>query len=149
MRNKNALRQHSIQDYVQGEEPKEDGYLLLAKWITSITDDTQEETEDFADYAGDGTPSTDVTSVSGAYSVEGTYDSEDEAQALVASKKYETGSGRKVWHKVTSADGKTEWEAVATLSGIVAGGGDASAYEDFSCNIRFDHRPKERDLSGE
>ncbi len=87
MRNKNALRQHSIQDYVPGEEPKEDGYLLLAKWITSITDDTQEETEDFADYAGDGTPSMDVTSVSGAYSVEGTYDSEDEAQALIASKK--------------------------------------------------------------
>ena len=149
MRNKNAKRQHSIQDYVQGEEPKEDGYLLLARWITSITDDTQEETEDFADYAGDGTPSTDVTSVSGAYSVEGTYDPEDKAQALVASKKYDTGNGRKVWHKATSADGKKEWEAVATLSGIVAGGGDASAYEDFSCNIRFDTRPEESDLSGE
>lgn len=91
----------------------------------------------------DGTPETDVVSVAGAYSMEGFYDSEDPAQALIASMKYKIGEGRKIWHKVVSADGETEWVGKATVSAIVAGAGDASAYETFSCNIRFDQMPTE------
>lgn len=146
-RNKNALRGHFVQDYESGQKEPGTEWLELAKYISTIGDDTQEETEDTAFYDGDGTPETDVTSVAGAYTPEGFYDPEDPAQALIASKKYKVGDGRKIWHKVVSADGKKEWVGRATVTNIVAGAGDASAYETFSCNIRFDSLPKETDLT--
>lgn len=148
-RNKNALRGHFIQAYTPGEEEPGTEWLELAKYISTIGDDTQEETEDTAFYDGDGTPESDVISVAGAYTPEGQFDSEDPAQALIASMKYKTGDGRKIWHRVVSADEKKEWVGRATVSAIVAGAGDASAYETFSCNIRFDRLPTENDLSGE
>ncbi|GGB26844.1 putative major tail shaft protein, phage associated [Lentibacillus populi] len=149
MRQKNALRGHFVQAYKPGEKEPGTEWLELAKYISTIGDDTQEETEDMAFYDGDGTLETDVISVAGAYTPEGFYDSEDPAQALIAGLKYKTGDERKIWHKVVSADGKKEWVGRATVSAIVAGAGDASAYETFSCNIRFDTLPEETDLSGE
>ncbi|ARK28796.1 phage tail tube protein [Halalkalibacter krulwichiae] len=146
-RSKNALRGHYVQEYTPGQEEPGAEWLELAKWISTIGDDTQEETEDTAYYDGDGTPETDVISVAGAYTPEGTYDPEDPAQALIAGKKYKTGDGRKIWHKVVSADGNTEWVGRATVTAIVAGAGDASAYETFSCNIRFDRIPEETDVT--
>lgn len=146
---KNALRGHFVQAYEPGTEEPGDEWLELAKWISSISDDTQEGTEETAYYDGDGTPETDVISVAEAYNVEGLYDTEDPAQELIASLKRKTGVGRKVWHKVVRADGKKEWVGRATVSNIVAGSGDASAYETFSCNIRYDFIPEETDLSGE
>lgn len=145
-RNKNALRGHFIQPYTPGQNEPGEEWLELAKYISSIGDDTQEESEDEAFYDSDGTPETTVTSVAGAYTPEGYYDPEDEAQGLIASLKYKIGDGRKIWHKVVSADGKKEWVGRATVSAIVAGSGDASAYETFSCNIRFDRIPKENDI---
>lgn len=145
-RNKNALRGHFIQAYEPGTETPGELWLELAKWISAIGDDTQEETEDQAFYDGDGTPETDVISVAGAYAPEGFYDPEDPAQALIAGMRYKTGDGRKIWHRVVSADGKKEWVGRATVSAIVAGAGDASAYEEFSCNIRFDRIPEEKDV---
>ncbi|WP_342505865.1 phage tail protein [Sporosarcina sp. FSL K6-2383] len=143
-REKNALRGHYVQAYVPGvDTPVDTDWLELAKYISSISDDTQEETEDTAFYDGDGTPETSVISVAGAYSVEGQYDPTDEAQELIAGLKYKTGEGRKVYHKIVSADGTKEWMARATVTAIVAGSGDASAYETFSCNIRFDTIPTE------
>lgn len=146
---KNALRGHFVQDYIAGQEPDESGWLELAKYISNITDDTEEETEEEAFYDGDGTIEQTIISVAGAYTVEGYYDPEDPAQELIASKKYKTGDERKVWHRVVSADGNKEWVGRATLSGIVAGAGEAGAYEEFGCTIRFDHAPEEKDLSGE
>ena len=145
-RNKNALRGHFVQAYTPGQETPGTEWLELAKYISAINDDTQEETEDTAFYDGDGTPETNVVSVAGAYTVEGFYDPEDPAQALIASLKYKTGDGRKIWHRVVSADGKKEWVGRATVSAIVAGSGEASAYEAFSCNIRFDRIPEEKDI---
>lgn len=142
-REKNALRGHFVQAYVPGTETPTEVWLELAKYISSISDDTQEETEDTAFYDGDGTPETSVTSVAGAYSVAGQYDPEDPAQELIAGLKYKTGDGRKVFHKVVSANGKKQWVGRATVTGIKAGSGDASAYEEFSCNIRFDTIPTE------
>lgn len=142
-RNKNALRGHFVQEYIPGTETPGDEWLELADWITDITDDTQEETEDTAFYSGDGTPETEVISVAGAYNVEGTYDPTDEAQELIANLKYKTGVGRKVWHRVVSANGEKEWVGRATVTAIVAGSGNAAEYEAFSCNIRFDQIPEE------
>ncbi len=148
-RSKNALRGHFVQAYTSGAEEPGTEWLELAKWISTIGDDTQEETEDAAYYDGDGTPETEIISVAGAYTPEGTYDPEDAAQALIAGLKYKTGDGRKIWHKVVSADGAKEWVGRATVSAIVAGAGDASAYETFSCNIRFDQLPEEKDITPE
>ena len=140
---KNALRGHFVQDYIPGEEAPGEEWLELAHQISTIGDDTQEETEDQAFYDGDGTPETTVISVAGAYTPEGYYDPEDPAQELIAGKRYKTGDGRKLWHRVVSSDGKKEWVGRATVTAIVAGAGDASAYETFSCNIRFDRIPEE------
>ena len=145
-KNKNALRGHFVQEYVPGEEEPGSEWLELAHQISTIGDDTQEETDDTAFYDGDGTPETTVTSVAGAYTPEGYYDSSDPAQKLIASKKYKTGVGRKIWHRVVSSDGTKEWVGRATLTAIVAGAGDASAFETFSCNIRFDRIPEESDV---
>lgn len=142
-REKNALRGHFVQAYVPGGEAATEDWLELAKYISSISDDTSEETEDTAFYDGDGTPETSVISVAGAYSIEGQYDPTDAAQELIANMKYKTGEGRKVHHKIVSAVGTKQWIGRATVTGIVAGSGDASAYETFSCNIRFDSIPKE------
>lgn len=46
-RKKNALRGHFVQAYVPGEEVGT-AWLELAKWISTIGDDTQETTEDTA-----------------------------------------------------------------------------------------------------
>ncbi|HHV41675.1 MAG TPA: phage tail protein [Clostridiaceae bacterium] len=146
-RNKNALRGHFVAacDPLTPDTPPTE-WLELAKWISAIGDETEEETENTAYYDGDGTPETDIISVAGAYSVEGFYDPEDPAQALIAGLKYKTGDGRKIWHRVVSANGTKEWVGRATVSAIVAGAGDASAYETFSCTIRFDRIPEEKDV---
>ncbi|EGP4751977.1 phage tail tube protein [Enterococcus faecium] len=143
-RKKNALREHYIAEYTPGEEtaPEEgEKWLPLAKFISSIGDDTDEETDDTGFYDGDGTPETTVISVSGSYSPEGFYDPEDKAQALIASKKYKIGDERKIWHKVVQTNGDTV-VGRATLTDIVAGAGDATEYEEFSCKITFDTLPK-------
>lgn len=143
-RSKNAKREHYISEYTPGQEtaPNATGedWLRLAKYISSIGDDTDEQTDDTGFYDGDGTPETTVTSVAGAYSPEGFYDPEDKAQALVAKKKYQIGEGRKVWHKVVMTNGDT-YIGRATVTDIIAGAGDATEYEDFSCTITFDRIP--------
>src|SRR5690625_7595706 len=147
---KNALRGHFVQEYEPGtEKPEEDGWLELAHKITDIEDATEEEVDDDAFYDGDGTPEATVTSVAGAYDVEGHYDATDPAQELIADLKYKVGDGRKVWHRVVASNGEKEWSGRATVTGIVAGSGPASEYEAFGCNIRFDTLPKESGGLGE
>lgn len=145
---KNAARQHFVAPYVSGTEtaPTTEGWLELGKYISAIGDDTQEGTEEEGFYDGDGSAEIEVTSVAQAYTPEGYFDPEDPAQALIAGLKFKTGSGRKIWHKVIRSDGKKQWVGRATVSAIVAGAGDAVAYEAFSCNIRFDTIPEETDL---
>lgn len=145
---KNALRGHFIAPVpTTGAEPADGDYLELAKWISGVTDDTDEETDDTGFYDGDGTKETTVTGVSGAYTFEGFYDSEDPAQALVASKKYKIGDDRKLWHKIVSADGKKQWTGLATVSDIKAGDGDATDYEAFGCKLTFNQLPKEKAIT--
>lgn len=146
---KNVERKHFVQAYKPGtEEPGED-WLPLAHLISNIGDDTQEGTEEEAFYDGDGTPETTVTSIAQAYTPEGYYDSDDPAQELIAGLKFKTGDGRKLWHRVVRSDGKMEWVGRATATAIIAGAGEASAYEEFSCNIRYDQIPEQTDLTEE
>lgn len=148
-RQKNALRGHFVAPYNGGTEPTgESAWLELAKWITDVSDDTDEKTEDQAFYDGDGTEETSVISVKGAYTFEGTYDPEDKAQALIASMKYKTGDERKVWHKVVQSDKKKQFVGVATVTEIKAGSGAAADYEAFGCKISYNATPKESAIVG-
>lgn len=148
-RQKNALRGHFVAPYNNGTEPTgESAWLELAKWITDVSDDTDEKTEDQAFYDGDGTEETSVISVKGAYTFEGTYDPDDKAQALIASMKYKTGDERKVWHKVVQSDKKKQFVGVATVTEIKAGSGAAADYEAFGCKISYNATPKESAIVG-
>ena len=91
---------------------------------------------------GDGTPTTEIITIAEKWTVTGTYDATDPAQALVASKKRLTGEDRKVWHKIVQTDEKT-FAGIATLSEIKAGTGEATTYEEFSCVLNYDQLPKE------
>ena len=141
---KNALRAHYIAPLDTSDPAKmPTAWLELAKWISSVSDETDEQTDDTGFYDGDGTPETTVTGVSGAYSFEGFYDGEYPAQALIAGMKSKIGDDRKVWHKVVTSDGKKQYVGMATVSDIVAGAGDATEYEDFSCTITYNQIPAE------
>lgn len=143
-RNKNALRKHEIAPWTNLGKPTEEDYKELSRWITSITDDTDEEVDDTPYYDGDGTPENDVTSISEIWTVEGTYDNADEAQKMIADMKRVIGEGRKIWHKITYVDG-TVVEGPAIATDIVAGGGDAGEYESFGCTLTYSRIPEVTD----
>lgn len=140
-RKKNAIRKHSVAPYKKEEAAPEEGFLPLAKWITTVEDATDENVEEYGDYAGDGNPKSEVTSVSEKWSFEGTYDPEDEAQKLIAGMKRETGDDRKLWHKIEMTDGSVA-VGLATALEIVAGSGEATEHETFSCTLSYDNLPK-------
>ena len=148
-RNKNALRQHYVAEVPSTGLPDEGDYKLLAQWISDISDETDENVESTAFYDGDGTPTSDVTSVAMAWSFEGFYDSANEAQALIHAMKLLTGDGRKIYHKIIESDGTKQYEGVATVTDIVTGGGAAEDYEEFSCTITYDKIPTYEDVTTE
>ena len=145
-RQKNALRKHFVAPFNKesaAAAPTKEQYKLLAKYIKTVNDETDEDTDDVAWYDGDGTPEETVKSVKAGFSFEGNFDVEDDAQKLIADPRYKVGDDRKVWFKVVSSDGKTAWEAVAIVSKIKAGDGDASDFENFECTIKWVSLPKQ------
>lgn len=150
-RNKNAKRKHEIAPFDPQnptQVPDESAWKRLAKYIETIDDETDEDTDDTGYYDGDGTPEETVLSVVGGYSFEGLYDPEDAAQAMIASMKYKTGDARRVWHRVTSSDKKKTYTQVANVSEIKAGAGDATAYEEFGCTLKWIKEPIEAGVGG-
>ena len=75
------------------------------------------------------------------------YDPDDEAQAMIAGMKFKTGDGRRLWHRVTESNGKKKYTQVANVSEIKAGAGDATAYEEFGCTIKWIKAPLEEGIS--
>ncbi len=138
-RTKNALRKHEIALRTDEAMPTE-GFLELAKYIGSITDDTEEEKDEEVYYDGDGTPSNEVISLAEAWTVEGTYDPADPAQKAVADMKRKLGASRNIWHRITYTSGVVV-EGPATVNDIVAGGGDAADYDAFSCVLNYTRIP--------
>lgn len=141
---KNALRVHEIGVFDPTKPTTEPtAWLKLAKYIETVNDESDEDTDDTGYYDGDGTPEETVLSVVGGFSFEGLYDAENPAQALIASMKYKIGDDRRVWFRVTSADKKKKWTQVANVSEIKAGDGDATEYEAFKCTIKWIKQPVE------
>ncbi|TYC48816.1 phage tail protein [Weissella muntiaci] len=139
-RKKNALRKHFIAPYNGGTMPTdadEKVWLPLAANITTISDDSEEKTDTAGDYAGDGNELDILTGRSEKWSYEGTYDPADPAQQLIAGmKRKTTDEERMLWHKVVESDGSTVVGAAKALE-IVAGGGDATEFEDFTGHLDF------------
>lgn len=136
---KNALTEYHV-----GEIPVPEGaaeYNRLAKYISTVTDDSDEETEDTAYYDSDGTPESDVISVKKKYSFEGLYDDADPAQKFIAGLEFETGEARKVMFKQVRTNGDT-YEGIATVTEPKVTGGEASEYPEFSCAIGWDKKPE-------
>ena len=146
-RTKNALRGHFIGEIDETDPTIEPTvWLELAKSIATVSDDTDESTDDKAYYDGDGTPEEETTSVKGIYTFEGLYDPEDPAQALIAGMKFKTGSARRVWHKVVTSDGKKSFTQIANAGDIICGSGDASDYEEFKVKLSWLRLPDEKDI---
>ena len=143
-RKKNALTSYFVAPLVKGSETPD--FMELAKWISSVTDESEENVEDTGYYDGDGTPEKDVTSVSESYSFEGMYDDEDPAMKFIAGLKQELGEGRKIMFKKVESNGDT-YEGQATVTEPKSSGGEAIEYAVFSCIISFDKRPKKSDGS--
>lgn len=138
---KNALRVHEIAPWpTTGDAPGENDYLELAAGIESITDDTDEDIDDTVFYDSDGTPSNDVTGISEVWTVEGQRDYDDPAQNYVDSIKRKLLDDRRAWHRITYTNGKVV-EGPCKITNIVAGGGDAGSYEDFSCVLNYSRIP--------
>lgn len=141
---KNAKRQHFIAPYTDdATKPGEDEYLPLAKNIQTIEDDSDEDTDDFGDYAGDGTSQTVLNGRTEKWNYEGYYDPSDPAQQLLAKmRRVVDDDGRKIWHKIIETDG-TVVEGVAKVMEPKAGGGDATDYEDFEGHLDYVRTPSE------
>lgn len=137
-RKKNALTSYFVAPLEEGAGTPD--YMELAKWISSVTDDSDENVESTGYYDGDGTPEDDVTSISEKYSFEGMYDDTDPAMKFIASLKHELGEGRKIMFKKVESNGDT-YEGRATVTEPKYSGGEATEYAAFSCTISFDKRP--------
>ena len=137
-RKKNALTKYFVGPWTDDTST---ATQRLAKWISSVTDDSDESTEDSAFYDGDGTPESDVVSVKKSYSFEGMYDETDPAMKYIASLEFETGEGRNIAFKQERTDGSI-LEGRATVTEIKVTGGEASEYATFGCSISWDSKPK-------
>ncbi|MGE7113944.1 phage tail tube protein [Lysinibacillus sp. NPDC047702] len=136
-RKKNALTEYFVGKY---EDENSTADLPLAKYISSVTDDSEEETEEYAYYDGDGTKETEVIGIKKAYTFEGTFDVENPAQKLIADMELEDGEARKIIFKQVRTDG-TEFTGRATVSDIKVTGGEASEFAPFNCRISWDTKP--------
>lgn len=143
MRKKNALRKHFVAPYTDSTMPKaeDEFWLPLAANITTISDDSEEKTDTAGDYAGDGNEVDVLTGRSEKWNYEGTYDPSDKAQELIASmKRKTTDEERMIWHKIIESDGSIVIGAAKALE-VVAGGGDATEFEDFTGHLDFVSTP--------
>lgn len=138
-RKKNALTEYYVSE--SAEDATDATWLRLAKWISTVTDDSDEENEDQGFYDGDGTPETDVISVKKSYSFEGMYDDDDPAMKFIASLEFETGEGRKILFKQVRTNG-TELVGPATVTEPKVTGGEATEYATFECVISWDKKPQ-------
>lgn len=145
---KNAKRQHFVADWNGYDEegqpikPTEVDYLLLARHVITQADDSQDNTIEEGDYAGDGTPEVEVESYVERWNSSGYYNAENEAQAMIASKKRAIGEGKKGWHKIIYPNGLIV-EGPVTFTAIRSGSGDATAREEFAVTINHNTVPEE------
>lgn len=137
---KNALTKYEVAELTDGEIASAT-YSPLAKFISNVEPEANDETEDFAWYDGDGSLTTEVISARPSYAVEGQRFYGDKAQDLIASLEFETGEARYIAFKKTDPNGDT-FTGKATVTDIVTGGGEAQEHGTFSCTITWAGKPE-------
>lgn len=138
---KNALTGYFVGELpLSGPVEETTATLELARFITTVTDDSDETVETTAFYDGDGTATQDVTGVSKIYTFEGFYDDEDAAMKFIAGKEFALGDARKIAFKQVRTNGEILF-GQATVTGIKVTGGAAEEYPLFECAIAWDTVP--------
>lgn len=138
----NFKRKHFIAVVKDGTEPAEGDFFRLGNRISTITDDSTDETDATVFYdSEDGNPEETLLSRPEIWKFEGQYDSTDKAHQLVAAARREDDNGRKLWHKIEETDGSTV-VGEAKLFDPVAGGGDAANKETISGRLAYIKKPK-------
>ena len=141
VRIKNALTGYFVGPLpVGGAVTADSATLELAKWITTVTDDTDETIETTAFYDGDGTATQDVTGISKIYTFEGMYDDEDPGMKFIAGLELAQGEARKIAFKQVRSNGD-ELFGRATVTNIKVTGGAAEEYPVFEATIAWDVIP--------
>lgn len=136
---KNALTGYFVDAWDAGTPPT-DATLELAKWISTVTDDSDETVDSSAYYDGDGTLTDDITGIKKTYTFSGAYDDEDPAMKFIKNLEFTLGDARKVAFKQVRTDGTTYF-GKATVTAIKVTGGEASDYPVFECAIAWDQVP--------
>lgn len=137
----NYVRKHYLASYVQGADEKDAKFFRLGNRVSSIVDDSSEETDATVFYdSEDGTAEETLLGRTEIWTFEGQYDPTDEAHKIVADARRSDDDGRKVWHKIEETDGSTV-VGVAKIFEPKAGGGDASAKETLSGRIAYVKKP--------
>lgn len=145
VKNKNVKRKHYIGPYKEATPdtpPTAQEYLWIAKGIKDSSPDNDEKTDDFSDFAGDGTVEELVVSKKRGRSFEGLRDTDDKAQNFIADKQDAVGDDLLVWYKEVDSTGKTQYEGPARLSEIEIGDGEASENESIKFKIVWRRTPK-------
>ncbi|AFE86250.1 major capsid protein gpP [Bacillus phage PBC1] len=114
--------------------------LPIAKGITGVDPDNNEETEDTFYYDGNGSAETDVTGYKLSYAFEGHRNYGDPAQDLIMGLAIKTGPERKVTFTVTEPNGD-KYTGPATVYDIKLPGGDANSKGEIEFTIAFDGKP--------
>ncbi|SPT98424.1 major capsid protein gpP [Lysinibacillus capsici] len=114
--------------------------LRIAKGITSVDPDSNEESEETYYYDGGGAAERDITGFMLSYAFEGHRNYGDPAQDYIFSLLAKVGPDRKTVFSVTEPNGD-KWEGPATISDIKAPGGDANAKGEIEFTISFDGMP--------
>ena len=116
-------------------------YVRLGKFISTITNNSEDEIEETAYYDGDGTVTSTVKGTKESFEFSGVYDPEDPGQKLIDGLKDKDGDGRVILLKVTDPEGNIE-DGPATVTNIVTRGGEASDYAPFTCTITRNEKPQ-------
>ncbi|MHC5407338.1 phage tail tube protein [Listeria seeligeri] len=138
---KNYLRQHFVGPLTAVGEYDEDNLKKLAKGISNIDPSSDEDTEDYQYYDGNGGKETEVTSASLAHTFSGNRYYGDEALEFIRDMLTNTG-GRTCSFKVIEPDGRII-SGKATVSEIKPYGGDAGARSEIEFTITFDGMPND------
>ncbi|GAQ18035.1 capsid protein [Oceanobacillus picturae] len=121
-------------------EAETEDWARLAKGITSMEPDPNEETSQDNYYDGDGYAETDVIGAQLICSFSGHRYFGDKAQDYIYSKVLEIGPARRTDYRMTMPDGAS-FEGPCTIAAITGPGGDAGAKGEISFEIHFAGRP--------
>lgn len=114
--------------------------MPIAKGITGVDPDNNEETEDTYYFDGGGAAETDVTGYKLSYAFEGHRNYGDPAQDYIMGLATKTGPERKVDFTVTEPNGD-KYQGTATVSDIKLPGGDANSKGEIEFTISYDGKP--------